>query len=163
VHGLSERSACRALGAPRATHRYDSRRPGVESLASRLRELAIQRPRFGYRRLYLLLRREGVVVNHKRVYRVYRSEGLTVRIKRRKRLAAAPRVAPVRPNAPGKRWSMDFATDRTSDGHRFRVLTIVDDFSRRSPGAVVERSIGGARVAPSSTRLPPSTVTQRRS
>ena len=79
VYGLSDWSACRALGAPRATHRYDSRRPAAEGWTARLRELAIQRPRFGYRRLYLLLRREGVVVNHERVYRVYRSEGLTVR------------------------------------------------------------------------------------
>src|SRR5689334_5352763 len=100
--GLSERSACRALGASRATQRYDSRRPAAEELTGRPREFAIQRPRFGYRRPYLLLRRESNVVNDKRVYPVYRSEGLTLRIKRRKRLAATSRAAPPVPNAPGK-------------------------------------------------------------
>jgi putative transposase len=107
----------------------------------------MERPRFGYRRLHLLLRRAGFEVNHKRVYRLYRMEGLTVRVKRRKRLAASPRVAPPRPTHAGQRWSMDFVCDHTAEGLRFRVLTIVDDFSRRSPGLLVERSIGGGHVA----------------
>jgi putative transposase len=111
-----------------------------------MRRLATERPRFGYRRLYVLLRREGLTVNHKRIYRLYRNEGLTVCVKRIRRLAAAPRLSPPRPTKSGQRWSMDFVTDRTSDGHRFRVLTLVDDFSRRCPGLVVERSIGGRRV-----------------
>jgi putative transposase len=145
--GLSERSACRALGAPRATHRYRSLRPASDELVPQLRALATERPRFGYRRLHVLLRRRGVAVNHKRVYRLYREEGLAVRVKRRRRLAASPRVSPSLPQRPVQRWSMDFVADATSDGKRFRVLTIVDDFSRRSPGLLVERSIGGTRVA----------------
>jgi putative transposase len=144
--GLSERAACRALGMPRATQRYCSRREPATELVAKLRRLAIARPRAGYRQLHRLLRREGVSVNHKRVYRLYREEGLTVRIKRRRRLAAAPREEPARPTQPGQRWSMDFVTDHTIDGHRFRVLTLIDDFSRRCPGLVVERSIGGHRV-----------------
>jgi putative transposase len=93
-----------------------------------------------------MLLRAGETVNHKRVYRLYRLEGLTIRIKRRKRLAASPRVGPPMPTRPGQRWSMDYVSDNTSEGLRFRVLTLVDDFSRRSPGLIVERSIGGGRV-----------------
>jgi putative transposase len=113
----------------------------------KMRKLAIERPRYGYRRLHLLLRRQGVVVNHKCVYRLYRQEGLAVRVKRRRRLVASPRTAPPKPERAGQRWSMDFVSDATSEGHRFRILTLIDNFSRRSPGAVVERSIGGSRVA----------------
>jgi putative transposase len=144
--GLSERSACRALGFPRASHRYESIRVDAPELVAKLRKLAMERPRFGYRRLHILLRRGGEIVNHKRIYRLYRLEGLTVRIKRRKRLAASPRLAPRTPNGIGQRWSMDFVCDHTAEGLRFRVLTLVDDFSRRSPGLLVERSIGGGRV-----------------
>jgi putative transposase len=121
-----------------------------ETAAGRARgqvaKLAVERPRFGYRRLHLLLRRDGVLVNHKRIHRLYRLEGLSVRVKRRKRQAAAPRESPQLPSSPMQRWSMDFVSDATADGHRFRVLTIVDDFSRRSPGLLVERSIGGTQV-----------------
>jgi putative transposase len=145
-YGLSERGACRALEVPRATHRYESRRPPQDALIAELRRLAVQRPRFGYRRLHVLLRRNGILVNHKRVHRLYRLEGLSVRVKRRKRQAAAPREAPLPPATPMQRWSMDFVSDATAEGFRFRVLTLVDDFSRKSPGLLVERSIGGHRV-----------------
>jgi putative transposase len=103
--GLSERSACRALGFPRASHRYESSRTDDPQLVAKLRDVAIERPRFGYRRLHLMLRRQGLKVIHKRVYRLYRLEGLTVRIKRRKRLAASPRVGPPTPTRPGGRWT----------------------------------------------------------
>ena len=146
TYGLSERSACRALGVSRASHRYESRRAEPEELLARLRELAAKRPRAGYRTLCRLLRREGVAVNHKRVYRLYRAEGLLIRVKRRKRLAAAARQAPPPATRPWQRWAMDFMFDRTTDGHRFRILTLIDIVTRRSPGAVVERSIGGPRV-----------------
>jgi putative transposase len=111
-----------------------------------LRKLAIERPRFGYRRLHILLRRDGVRVNHKRVHRVYREQGLALRIKRRRRLVASPRAIPAAPTRPQQRWSMDFVSDCTAEGFRFRVLTLLDDFSRKSPGLLVERSIGGHRV-----------------
>jgi YD repeat-containing protein len=129
--GLSERSACRALGVARATHRYRSRRPPSTGLIAKLRKLAAERPRFSHRCLHILLRRQGVVVNHKRVYRLYREEGLAVRIKRRRRLAASPRTVPPLPTRPRQRWSMDFVSDRTSNRLRFRVLTLVDDFTTR--------------------------------
>lgn len=144
--GLSERSACRALGLARATHRYESRKESPDGLLARMREHATKRPRAGYRTLYRLLRREGIQVNHKRVYRLYRAEGLGLRVKRRKRLAASPRQAPAAVKWPGERWAMDFVSESTSDGHRFRILTLIDTCTRRAPDVVVERSIGGARV-----------------
>ncbi len=144
--GLSERSACRALGMSRATQRYKSRRQAPDELLSRMRKLAAARPRAGYRTLGRLLKREGVLVNHKRIYRLYREEGLSIRVKRRRRLAASPRQAPPPVTKPGQRWAMDFVADQTTDGHRFRILTLIDVFTRRGPGVVVERSIGGPRV-----------------
>lgn len=146
MFGWSERRACRALGFSRSSHRYRSRRAPALALAERMRELAQARPRFGYRRLHLLLRREGVVVNHKRVYRLYRHEGLSVRTKRRRRLVSAPREALPLPSRPNQRWSMDFVSDSTAGGQRFRVLTVVDDFSRRCVALVTEISFSGRRV-----------------
>lgn len=145
--GLSERRACRALGIHRSTVRYKSRRPNDETLRRRLRELAEARRRFGYRRLGVLLRREGMVVNHKRIFRVYREERLTVRQRRRRRIATprAPRPAP--PTAPLMRWSMDFMRDTLADGRVFRLLNIVDDFSRECMAIEVDTSLPGQRVA----------------
>jgi len=145
--GLSERSACRALGVPRATQRYVSTREPQDTLLSRMRSLAAKRPRAGYRTLYRLLRREGSNANHKRVYRLYRAEGLSLRIKRRKRRAACKREEPPAVLRPNDRWAMDFVSDCTSDGHKFRILTLIDTFTRRAPGVVIERSISGVRVA----------------
>ena len=144
--GLSERSACRALGVSRASQRYVARKPPQDSLLRRMRALATKRPRAGYRTLYRLLRREGSDVNHKRVYRLYRADGLSLRVKRRKRRAASKREQPPAVTRPGERWAMDFVSDSTSDGHRFRILTLIDTFTRRAPGVVIERSISGARV-----------------
>lgn len=144
--GMSERRACRTLGVPRASHRYKSKRPPATELVARLRRLAAERPRFGYRRLHVLLRRQGVDVNHKRVYRVYRDEGLAVRIRRRRRFAASPRMTLPAPTRPGERWSMDFVSDHLANGRRFRILTTVDCCSRKSPGVLVDTSIGGDRV-----------------
>src|SRR6185295_4433751 len=135
--GLSERRACRALGVARATQRYKSRR-GSDEVLPRMRELAAERPRAGYRTLGRLLRRGGLCVNHKRVYRLYRQEGLSLRVKRRRRLAALPRQTPPPVTKPGERWAMDFVSDCTTDGHRFRILTLIDTFTRRAPGVVIE-------------------------
>jgi len=111
-----------------------------------LQTLAVLRPRWGYRRLHLLLRREGYVVNRKLVQRLYREEGLSVRRRKRKRVAVArsPILAPAGPN---ERWSMDFVSDALGDGRKFRALTIVDDFTRESPAIEVEFSLTGERVA----------------
>jgi len=144
--GLSERSACRALGVPRASQRYVSTKEPQDALLARMRDLASKRPRAGYRTLYRLLRREGCTANHKRVYRLYRIDGLSLRIKRRKRRAASKREQPPIPMKPNDRWAMDFVSDYTSDGRRFRILTLIDTFTRRAPGVIVERSISGLRL-----------------
>jgi putative transposase len=147
AHEASERRVCRALAVSRTSYRYRPRRKHPKLFVATLRELAAERARFGYRGLYRLLRRRGHVVNHKRVYRLYRLEGLHVRTKRRKRFAASPRVEVPKATRPRQVWSMDFVSDHTVSGRRFRILTVVDRFSRRCPGVLVETSIPGRRVA----------------
>jgi putative transposase len=127
---MSERRACRVIGVCRATAQYRSRRTDPAPLVAKLRELAAVRPRWGYRRLHILLRREGITVNHKRVYRLYRAEGLAVRQRRRKRLASALRTVLPPPSAPNERWSMDFVSDQLVGGTRLRAFNVVDDFTR---------------------------------
>jgi putative transposase len=144
---LSQRQACRALGVSRASVRYQSVRPIPTLLIEKLKALASRWPRRGYRYLWTLLRREGQCINHKRVYRLYRAEGLAVRTKRRKRMAAAPRLVLPPAARPNERWSMDFVSDVTEGGRRFRVFTVVDDFSRRAVATVVDTSFSGARLA----------------
>ena len=142
---VSERRACRYAGFARSSQRYRTRRPLRTELRARLHALATLRPRWGYRRLYVLLRREGYAVNRKLVQRVYREEGLHVRRRKRKRVAVARVPLPV-PIAPNERWSMDFVSDALGDGRKFRVLTIVDDFTREAPAIAVDFSLPGDRV-----------------
>jgi putative transposase len=142
---ISERCACRYTGFARASQRYRAQRPSRTALRERLHTLALLRPRWGYRRLYRLLRREGMLVNRKLVQRVYREEGLTVRRRKRKRVAVVrvPITAPAGPNA---RWSMDFVSDALADGRKIRALTIVDEYTRECPAIEVDHSLPGARV-----------------
>ena len=146
AHGISERRACALVGIERSSCRYALRRPEPAGLRGRLRELAQERRRFGYRRLTVLLRREGWGVNHKRVYRLYRQEGLGVRGRKRKRMAAGERQPLTIPTRQDERWSMDFVSDALTDGRRFRSLNIVDDYNRECLAAEVDTSIPGARV-----------------
>jgi putative transposase len=143
---VSERRACRVAGVPRSTCRYRSVARDQTALRVRLRDLAAARVRYGYRRLHILLRREGWRVNHKRVYRLYREEGLGIRVKRRKKRVSTPRVLPPRAERPRERWSLDFLTDSLADGRRFRVLTFVDNVSRVSPAIAADYSLTGERV-----------------
>jgi hypothetical protein len=118
---MSERRACALVGVGRSTCRYRARRPADLALRERLRNLATERRRFGYRRLHVLLRREGHPINLKRIYRLYREEGLTVRRRRRRR--RMPRGAPpARPIRPNERWSLDFVLDVLENGRRVRLL-----------------------------------------
>lgn len=145
--GLSERRACHVLGFWRSTQRHQSpKREQDQALVGRLRDLAGQRPRFGYRRLHILLGREGQTVNHKRVYRLYRAEGLAVRRKVRKKLSAGERVQKPTVCGPNQRWSMDFMSDQLASGQRFRALNVVDDFTRENLIIHVGTSITGADV-----------------
>jgi putative transposase len=144
---MSERRACRALGFGRSSCQYRSRRCEPAELVATLHELAAERPRFGYRRLCVLLRRRGHAVNHKRVYRLYRAAGLAVRRRRRKRVAAGLRRPLVVPTRPNERWSMDFVSDAFDGGRGFRILNVVDDFTRECLAAEVDTSLPGLRVA----------------
>lgn len=143
---MSQRRACAALSFLRSTCRYECRRGRDEGLRKRLRELAAKRPRYGYRRLGILLRREGLVANHKRVHRLYREEALQVRRRRRKRVSRERVPLPV-PTRPNEEWSMDFTEDTLGNGRSFRTLNIVDDLTRECPAIEVDTSLPGTRVA----------------
>lgn len=144
---ISARRAMRLIGLSRSRWHYAPTRPLRDApIRERLNALAQARPRFGYKRLHVLLRREGVVVNHKRVYRLYREEHLTVRRHRGRKHAAEPRGPVVRPTQPNERWGMDFIHDACVDRRRFRCLTMVDEFTRECPAIEVDTSLPAARV-----------------
>lgn len=143
---MKTRRACRVVGLPPATYYYRSRRREPEGLREKLREIAARRPRWGYRRLHVLLRREGRMLNHKLVYRVYSEEGLAVRRRKRKRLAAPVRVVLPPPVRPNQRWSMDFMSDSLMNGRQFRTFNVVDDFTRECPAIEVDFSLPAKRV-----------------
>lgn len=144
---IGERRACRALGVHRSIIRYRSRKDPQTALRLRLKDLAGVRVRWGYRRLHVLLQREGWAVNHKRVYRLYKQEGLELRLKqRKKKRAALPRVPCPEATAPNDRWSLDFVSDRLVSGQAYRVLTLVDNVTKVSPAIEADVSMTGKRV-----------------
>ncbi len=143
--GLSQRRSCALIGIDRASCRYVRRRQPDEALRERLVTLAKERPRWGYRTLCEVLRRERVV-NHKKVHRLYKLEGLQVRRRRRKRVVAGKRVPLVTARRANERWSMDFTHDTLANGRAFRTLNIVDDHTRECPVLEVDHSLPGQRV-----------------
>ncbi|HEV2715837.1 MAG TPA: IS3 family transposase [Terriglobales bacterium] len=144
---IGERHACRLMELGRSTHRYRARKAERDAaLRTRLKELAVQRMRFGYRRLTVMLGREGMLANHKRVYRLYREEGLAMRIRQRRRIRWKGAVTSPAAAKPNERWSMDFVSDCVSTGKVIRMLTIVDDCTRECPAIEVDTSLGGWRV-----------------
>jgi putative transposase len=133
----SERRACRTVGMSRASYRYRSVADPQDELRLRLRDLAASRVRYGYRRLWLLLRREGYPLNHKRIYRLYREEGLAIRPKTpRRRRSCRYREARPEAGAPNDVWAMDFLSDALFNGQRFRILTVVDCHTREALAVV---------------------------
>jgi putative transposase len=152
---LSERRACRLIGLARSTKRYQARVSEKEArIRAQLQELAVKRPRYGYRRLHALLKRAGEHVNHKRVYRLYRELGLPLRRRRRRKLmrrGPGPAAVPSRAN---ERWSMDFVSDSLSNGQALRVLTVVDDHTRECGGR-------GGYVFTGRTCMPGARVSRR--
>ena len=145
-HHLSERVACKLAGISRTGFRYQAKPRNDQALRERLKALAVQQSAYGYLLLHGILKAEGLVVNKKRTYRIYTEEGLQVRTKKRKKLQR-PRQPMEVPLAVNQRWSMDFVSDQLSHGRRFRVLNIVDDFSREMVGQLVSVSITGKQVA----------------
>ncbi len=143
----SQRRACRLVGVAPKVYRYRTRRADDGALRARLKALAAERRRFGYRRLHLMLKREGRAVNHKKLFRLYSEEKLMVRKRGGRKRALGTRAAMTIPQGSNQRWSLDFVSDALGDGRRFRVLCVVDDFTRECLALVADTSLSGARVA----------------
>lgn len=150
---MSERRACSLVAADRKMVRYRSRRPPDTALRARLRELANERRRFGYRRLFIMLRAQGEPSGINRIYRLYREEGLTVRRRKARRRAVGTRIPILVEARINARWSLDFVHDQFALGRRFRILNIVDDVTRECLAAIPDTSISGKRVARELTAL----------
>jgi len=146
LFAISERRACAILSVDRTSMRYAHRRSDDGDLRSRLREIALERRRFGYRRLGIMLAREGIVMNHKKLLRLYREENLRVRRRRGRKRAMGTRAPMTLPQGPNQRWSLDFVSDTLACGRRFRMLAVVDDFTRECLVLVADTSLSGARV-----------------
>jgi len=142
---ISERNSCRLAGLWRSTYRYEGKASDDAELRLKIREYAARWKRFGYRQIHGLLRLSGVLVNHKKVYRIYTEESLKVRRRLRRKLSFIRTPAPV-PTGPNERWSLDLMYDRLTDGRTFRVLNVIDDFSREGLAIEVDTSISGYRV-----------------
>lgn len=145
--GLSQRRACGLLATHRSTARYQEHGRDDAPIRLRLRELAAEKRRYGYRRLHWLLRREGVCVNHKCVERIYREEGLSLRRRKRKRAAGVRAEYWLAATAPDQRWSLDFVSDALWWGRKLRMLTVVDTYTRESLAIEVDTSLSGVRMA----------------
>lgn len=154
TYGVSERRACEVITLGRSSYRYKSVAGEQVALRMRLKELAASRVSYGYRRLHVLLRREGWQVNHKRVYRLYREDGLPLRRKNpRRHVSSQRRLVVTAATRPNESWSMDFMADELFDGRRIRLLTIVDNFTRESIAIVVDSGIGGRGVVEALSRV----------
>jgi hypothetical protein len=147
VHEMSDRRACHLIGADRSTIRYRRRRPDDARLRQRRRDLAGEHRWVGDRRLHVLLRQEGLVVNRKKTERIYRAEKLTVRRRRGRKKATGSRAPILVEAVPNARWSVDFVHDQLVTGRRLRILNVVDDVTKECLAAVVDTSISGKRVA----------------
>jgi putative transposase len=143
----SQRRACGLVGLEPKTYRYASTRPDDAVIRRRLKELALERRRFGYRRLHIMLRREGIVLNSKKLYRLYREERLMVRKRNGRKRALGTRAPMAIPQGKNQRWSLDFVSDALASSRRFRILAVVDDFSRECLALVTDNSLSGIRVA----------------
>jgi putative transposase len=147
AHGVSQRRACGATGFDRSSIRYRSVRPDDAEAREAMKAVALERRRFGYRRIHVMPGRQGIAMNLKKLRRLYREEGLQVRKRGGRKRALGTRRPMVVPDGPNQRWSMDFVSDAFTDGRRFRLLAVVDDYSRECLALVADTSLSGARVA----------------
>lgn len=146
VHGISQRRACEVLAVDRSSVRYRSIRPDDASERAAMKAVAAERRRFGYRRIHIMLERQGIVMNLKKLRRLYGEERLQVRKRGGRKRALGTRRPMLVPQAANERWSLDFISDAFTDGRRFRVLAVVDDFTRECLALVADTSLSGARV-----------------
>jgi putative transposase len=145
-HGLSQRRACRLVGVDPKTVRREPK-PDNPEIRGRMREIAGERRRFGYRRIGLMLEREGITMNHKKLRRLYEEEGLAVKRRRGRKRATGTRAPRNAPQRAGERWSLDFLSDVFEPGCRFRILAVIDDCTRECLALVADTSLSGRRVA----------------
>lgn len=143
---MSERRACKALQVDRSTVRYQSKRPDDADLRAAVKAVAAERRRFGYRRIHVMLQRQGIHMNQKKLRRLYREEGLQVRKRGGRKRALGTRRPMVLPSTPNERWSLDFLSDAFTHSRRFRILAVVDDFSRECLALVPDTSLSGMRL-----------------
>jgi putative transposase len=146
THGVSQRRACKALNVDRTSARYRSLRPDDAALCDAMKAVAAQRRRFGYRRVHVMLERQGITMNQKKLRRLYREEKLQVRRRGGRKRALGTRRPMLVPDRPNIRWSLDFVSDALTDGRRFRVLAVVDDYTRECLALVADTSLSGIRV-----------------
>ncbi|WP_442132283.1 IS3 family transposase [Rhizobium leguminosarum] len=146
-HGVSQRRACEVLSIDRSSVRYCSVRPDDADIREAMKAVASERRRFGYRRIHVMLDRQGIVMNLKKLRRLYREEKLTVRKRGGRKRALGTRRPLALPSRPNERWSLDFVSDAFTDGRRFRVLAVVDDFTRECLALVADTSLSGRRLA----------------
>ena len=144
--------ACRLVGVDPKTVRRKEKRTD-EKIRQRMGEIAVERRRFGYRRIGLMLEREGIVMNHKKLFRLYQEEGLAVKRRKGRKRATGTRTPLAVPSRPGERWSLDFVSDVFGASRRFRILAVIDDYSRECLGLVADTSLSGVRVARELDRL----------
>ena len=152
-HGVSQRRACDVLKVDRSSVRYMSTRPDDADLREAMKKVASERRRFGYRRIHVMLERQGIVMNQKKLRRLYREEKLQVRKRGGRKRALGTRRPMLVPDRFNERWSLDFVSDAFTDGRRFRVLAVVDDYSRECLALVADTSLSGLRVTRELTQL----------
>lgn len=146
VHGVSQRRAYKTLAVDRSSVRYRSVRPDDTEARAAMKAVAAERRRFGYRRIHVMLERQGIVMNLKKLRRLYSEEKLQVRRRGGRKRALGTRRPLLVPDAPNQRWSLDFESDAVTDGRRFRALAVVDDYSRECLALVADTSLSGLRV-----------------
>ena len=146
-HGVSQRRACNALNVDRSTVRYRSKRADDSDLREEIKLVAKERRRFGYRRIQVMLERKGIFMNYKKLRRIYTEEKLQVRRRGGRKRALGTRKPMVLPDGPNQRWSLDFVNDAFTDGRRFRILTVIDDFTRENLALLADTSLSGLRVS----------------
>ena len=146
-HGLTQRQACKLVGACRGTVRYTACvRADEEELRAKILKIAHERRRFGYRRIQMVLERDGLIVNHKKVFRIYQDLQIKVRRRSARKKALGTRKEVLKLNAPNECWSLDFVHDSLQCGRKIRLLAVIDVYTRECLNITVDTSLGGRRV-----------------